>query len=466
MFKNMTEQVHIDDQTAAAPAVDSEYVAPTLQKETSTTVGDGYRVEMLSEGSETPVPAKEALLLDPAERAKQFSEAFVQGNIRTTIVQDAWTPSGDGKTPGFVLFHQIPQARVEVAGIPLDIFEDNKLQRLGASAREEVVNTGDLDAIAKFDKKSAYANSLDALLTSEEKQEQVATYYGKQADRVERLYKDDLAGVEQREVGLEKLHQAFELNDTVEGAPAGNVRVLNFTETPLTSEHMAHLSDKLGKYAKRSGGAIFDNFDSVVFVPKDHPSLKVTVRGPDGTAKEMTRRGYMAPRVLVMSEWIMYPPDQQPPATAESTAVFHSYLHEGESAEGPDAPVRTVAQGRFEGTVAHEFAHMALVRDDMPKTRSLYSRFNEVEHDAELTAAQTLGEEHLVPATQDEKDKLEGKWQWLRMKAKRDGRPQGDHFVDAKEYDLSAGPLPLRPKKPGQALPTEITYKVVPPEAA
>jgi hypothetical protein len=459
----MTEQLPLTDEAVLSqttlPHQDGGPLGPTHNV---SGVPTRYSIEMLADGAErSPVPAREALSLDPTVRAQQFAAAYAGGAISTEIVKDAWTGVLRGGKPGFVVFFKVTESDVDALGVPRELFVDGKFQHPGTDERQKLVEKGDEAELTDFDARQKLAEKLDNSITPEQRQPQVADYYDKQAYAVERLYKDDLAGVENKEVGLESLHQAFELADSVEGAAVGGIRVLNFTETQMTGEHVADIAAALRYFSERTGGAIYDKFDNIVFVPKDHPSLKVPIRQKDGSTKIMTRRGYMAPRTLVMSEWSLYPPEEQPPATVEGTAFFHSYLRPNEPAEGPGSPVMTVAQGRFGATVAHEMTHMALFERGIPVSRSLYSRFNPTEHDAELGAAQFLGEDHLVPASEDELRAFEFKWEWLRSKGAKDGRPQGEHFVAARQHDLTEGPLPRRLQYPNQPLSTEVTYRLV-----
>jgi hypothetical protein len=461
----MTEQVPFASETdPTTPQSPQDIEDLDIANLESTQAQVGYHVEMLADGADkSPVPAREALLLDKSARGRQFAAGCADGTVPIEIVNNSWDTYVRKGEPGFVAFLEVDRTAVEATGIAPEVFTDGKFQHPGADEKAELAAAGDEAKLAAFAAREEVAAKLDTLITPEQKQVQIAKYYEQQADKVDRLYIDDLSGVEKQETGLETLHQAFEFTDNVEGETVGGIRVLNFTETEMTGEHVGDIARALQYFSERTGGAIYDNFDNIVFVPKDHPSLKVTVKQADGTPKEMTRRGYMAPRTLVMSEWVLYTPEDQPEATAESTAFFHSYLHPDEPAEGPGAPVKTVAQGRFKATVAHEMTHMALFRDDMPTTRSLYSRFNPVEWDAERGAAEYLREEHLVPLDPHDPsayDKFQHKWEWLRHKAAQDGRPQGTHFVGAQQHDLTTGPLPRRAKNPGQPLPTELTYRL------
>lgn len=447
----MTEQLQSKFDSRISPLQDLSH---TLGDDAITDVPK-HSVEMFPDGaSRTPVSAAEALTLDEKKRAERFGEDYARGVFPTKIVKDAWTGVQNGE-PGFVVYHRVERSQVESAGVPLGQFTDGKFQHPGESGQDP-----NQSVVQK------YAEMLSSLVSAQQRQDDATAYYGQQPQAVERLYKDDLDGVEQREVGLEMLHQAFDLTDSVEGVAVGSIRVLNFTETQLTAEHMEDLTKALKYVAERSGGAVYDNFDNIVFVPKDHPSLLVPFKRPDGTTGMAPRRGYMAPRTLVMSEWVLSPPEEQPRGSEESVQYFQSLLRPGESLGGEGTPVVTVAQGRFAATAVHEMTHMALIRNDMPETRSIYSRVNSYEHDAELSAAQFLGEGHLVEVTDDQCAEFERKWAWLRSKAKQDGRPQGEHFVRAQEYDLSAGPLPRRLKDPGKPLPVEVTYRLVEDELA
>lgn len=431
-----------------------------------------YRIEMLPAGAGGPAPASEVLPAerpsDPSIRTQEFVDGYTGGTIAAEIVTDAWDVAKREGTPCFVVHHKVTGSTVDELGVPRELFVDGKFQHPGQDQRRKLADEEypDQTALDEFDVREREAAKLHdmvtAELTSEQRQAEVEGFYKQQANKVERIYVDDLSGVEKRETGLETLHQAFDLATTVEGEADGNVRVLNFSTKEMTESDVADIAEALAYFAERTGGAIYDRFDNIVIVPADHPSLKVMGKDKEGRPKQLTRRGYMAPRTLVFSELVLLPPEEQPEATKESTEYFHSFLRPGESAEGPDAPVRTVAQGRFRATIAHEMTHMCLYDRGIPvlTAKSLYSRTRPDEWDAERGAAEYLGEEHLVPEDPDVPGQLatfQAKWKWLRNKAALDGRSQGRRFVTAIQHDLTSGRLPRRLRK----LPTEVTYKLV-----
>lgn len=295
-----------------------------------------------------------------------------------------------------------------------------------------------------------------------------------------RPYIDDLDGIDgpngARSGGLEGLvlHEAYDL---AEGTGNGrSVRLLNFSGNQLSDQQLREASNVLRTYADESGGAIYESLYTIAILPPDHPSMVREKELPDGTTKTLSLNGYQSDHLLALSGNLLLPTEERPSLTPEAQAFFDSKLLLGEPASGPDKPKNAVSGGRWEITLAHEFAHIVpkrymQERHPLPgPAPTLMGRVDEREHVAEVAAAKYAGGEDAQSVPQDQREAYDAIWQEHHTPGPNDDLPYkwplGPSYVTCRQLDLTEGPLPFRLKNPGEKAAVYVMYRLVDSAAA
>jgi|GEM_PF-2159298 len=410
----------------------------------------GYRIERTE--AHEPVSVESAFpAKDSDERATEFARHYVDGTLPLNIVEDAWKGVQSGE-PGFVAYFGVPASRykaaVESGSIPDGLF----------------------DTTGKVMHTEPGASELGTLLTQDEKEQAVEAYYHKEVKQVQRYYIDDLEGVktanglDARDT-LQILSEGYDLTDG-----GKSIRLLNFSTQKLSEEQLRQAVNAVRSISDKSAGGLFDQLRTITILPEDSPCLRQEVTLLDGTKVNAPLNGFKEPNALALSDRLLKTSEERTPSPVNTGAFFDKHLLPHEPTEGPNKPPKKVSDNEWELTLAHELAHIGIPEEAqkmIPLTGvapTLYGRWNKAEWIAELGAAEYAGEDAAIAVPQDQREALSAMWQY--EKGSKDegvtyGREQGPRYVVCRELDI-AKPLPMRPKNPGHALVTDITYRLLP----
>lgn len=405
----------------------------------------GFTIERKQGAEHEPVPIDEVLRTDVDFRAEDFAKKYVDGEILTTMVEDAWEDYIVRGMRGFIVTFPVPKATYEAAVAA---------ERIAPVAHDETGRVAPL---------TPGYEQLDDLLDEDAKREAVATWYKKQARDLKFEHIDDLDDVPDRET-LTEVSEAYELQ-----SGGRSVRLINFSRTSLSDSQLSQAVNAVRSTADRSGGEVLDRLDTIAILPAHHASLEKVITREDGTEVRLAKNAYQTPHVLVVSEKMLWPPEQRPPRSAESKALFEKHRLPDEPTEGDGAPAYTVSEGRWEVTLAHELGHIGLPESQqqyaaLPKPApTLYGRTNNQEHLAELEAAAYIGGAAALAVPESQREAL------AKVRAEQRGsqddhqpfkRPLGPQFITCMQLDITNGPLPLRLKKTDKPLALEVVYRL------
>lgn len=416
----------------------------------------GYAIERLeSEPLSEPVPAEEVL---PIAFAKRYGLEEVN-RIRHDDMLER------------MMSDQVPIKQVE--STILDRTYGLKLRldyTIDRTAYQEAVATGKVqpDAFGEKNKVNALdakASGLNELIEEDQRREVIDTELTKSSANLAGSYRNEFGVMDDINRGkITGILEAFDLSDSDQ-----LIRLLNFSSTHISDEHLRQAVNVLRSFADKSGGGVFDNVHSIAILPEDHPLLKTTFKREDGQTGTALRGGYFYFGLIVISDrLIKKSEDRAPkPALGRERTPFERFGLPGEPAEGPGSPKSGIGGEDFEATLAHEFEHGALPEkyqkaNQLPgPAPTMYGRTSPEEHRAELGAAAYMGGKDALDVPADQRAVMED--MWSNYRGTPDGgshynQPLGPHFITCKELSLKDGPLPLRLSRPKSPIIIETNY--------